>query len=63
MLSDDQAYIQVNPVHQPFAEFDTPLDITWYGAVVTFNGEPIYQSSNDNGLWVMVEYPPTVTVD
>jgi hypothetical protein len=63
MVSDDQAYIQVNPVHQPFAEFDSPLDITWYGAVVTFNGEPIYQSANDGGLWVMVEYPPTVTVD
>ncbi len=63
MLSDNQAYIEVNPVHQPFAEFDTPLDITWYGAVVTFDGEPIYRSSDDVGLWVMVEHPPTVTVE
>jgi len=39
------------------------LDIVWYGAVVTFDGTtPIYNSSNKSGLWVTVEYPPTITV-
>jgi len=37
-------------------------DVAWYGAVVTFDGTtPIY-SSNKSGLWVTVEYPPTITV-
>jgi hypothetical protein len=36
----------------------------WNGAVVTFNGTPIYQVSGgkQTGLWVTVEYPPTITV-
>lgn len=61
--SNTTGYIEVNPVHIPSAQFDYPLDVTWYGAVVTFDGEPIYRSSDDVGLWVMVEYPPTVTVN
>jgi len=57
--------IEVNPVDPSLSPvaFMTPLDVTWQGAVVTFNGEPIYRSSDDVGLWVMVEYPPSVTVD
>jgi len=56
--------IEFNPVEQiSVSPFKNPLDVTWYGAVVTFNGEPIYPSSGSNGLWVMVEYPPSVTVD
>jgi hypothetical protein len=38
-------------------------DVIWYGAVVTFDGTtPIYNSSNKSGLWITVEYPPTITV-
>jgi hypothetical protein len=55
--------IEFNPVERYDADFTYPLDVTWHGAVVTFNGESIYQSSGDNGLWVMVEYPPSVTVN
>jgi len=57
--------IEVNPVDPSLSSvaFMTPLDVTWYGAVVTFNGEPIYPSSGYNGLWVMVEHPPSVTVN
>jgi hypothetical protein len=43
--------------------FTYALDVTWYGAVVTFDGTtPIYNSSNKSGLWITVEYPPTITV-
>jgi len=43
--------------------FTSAKDVTWYGAVVTFDGTtPIYNSSNKSGLWITVEYPPTITV-
>jgi hypothetical protein len=61
--SDTRGYIEVNPVELSSAQFDEPLDVTWHGAVVTFNGEPIYPSSGYDGLWVMVEHPPSVTVN
>jgi len=57
--------IEVNPVDQSLSPvaFINSRDLTWQGAVVTFDGEPIYRSSDDVGLWVMVEHPPTVTVN
>jgi hypothetical protein len=56
--------VEFNPVEQyQVTDFYDTLDITWYGAVVTFDGEPIYRSSDDVGLWVMVEHPPSVTVN
>jgi hypothetical protein len=45
------------------SSFMSPLDICWYGAVVTFDGTtPVYNSTNQSGLWIIVEYPPTITV-
>jgi len=47
------------------SNFTSALDITWDGAVVTFDGAtPIYKSDGGGvtGLWVIVEYPPTVAV-
>jgi hypothetical protein len=44
--------------------FQYPLDMCWYGAVVTFDGggtTPIYKSDG-SGLWILVEYPPIITV-
>lgn len=43
--------------------FRYPLDLTWYGAVVTFDNRttPILRPDG-GGLWVMVEYLPTITV-
>jgi len=40
------------------------LDMIWQGAVVTFNSTTpiIYNSNNQTGLWIIVEYPPTVQV-
>jgi hypothetical protein len=55
--------IEVNPVELDSVEFNYSLDLAWYGVVVTFSGEPIYPDSGYNGLWVMVEHPPTVTVN
>jgi hypothetical protein len=44
------------------ANFTYALDVIWYGAVVTFDGTtPIYKSDG-SGLWIMAEYPPTITV-
>jgi len=57
--------IEVNPVDlsRPSVSFDNAKDLVWYGAVVSFNSEPIYRTSDDVGLWVMVENPPTVLMD
>jgi len=61
---DEQSVtIEFNPVERFSAAFTDPKDITWYGAVVTFTDEydPIWVDGN-SGLWVMVEYPPIVSV-
>jgi len=43
--------------------FTNALDVTWHGAVVTFDGTtPIYKEDGTTGLWITVEYPPTITV-
>jgi len=47
------------------ANFTYALDVAWHGAVVTFDGTtPIYKEDGGNktGLWIIAEYPPTVTV-
>jgi hypothetical protein len=55
--------IEVNPVERFGASFQNPLDVTWYGAVVNFNGtDPIYRTSDQKGLWIIVEAPPTVAI-
>jgi len=51
----------------PVYNFTSALDMTWYGAVVTFDGTtttPIYkdQAGINTGWWITVEYPPTITV-
>jgi hypothetical protein len=45
--------------------FKYSKDVTWYGAVVTFDGtRPICeeQGGDKTGLWIIVEYPPLITV-
>ena len=55
--------IELLPVAHDSASFTNAWDITWHGAVVTFDGTtPIYQTSDQSGLWILVEYPPTITV-
>ena len=64
-LNVQSSRIEVNPVDSSLnsVSFLTSKDLTWYGAVVTFSNEPIYPTSGHNGLWVMVEHPPIVTVN
>jgi hypothetical protein len=57
--------IELLPVARSSANFGYPLDITWNGAVVTFdNTTPVYAmaGSTPTGLWILAEYPPTITV-
>ena len=55
--------IELLPVARGSVIFTNALDITWHGAVVTFDGTtPICSSSDESGLWILVEYPPTITV-
>jgi hypothetical protein len=57
--------IELLPVTLRQAQFKYALDVTWQGAVVTFDGTtPICKEDGDakTGLWITVEYPPTITV-
>ena len=59
--------IEIKPVSLAPASFQSFLDVTWYGVVALFDGEKqraIYSDTDAPlGLWVTVEYPPTVTVE
>ena len=57
--------IELLPVASELASvnFTYALDVTWQGAVVTFDGTtPIYKEDGTTGLWITVEYPPTIAV-
>jgi hypothetical protein len=55
--------IELLPITRSSISFTSAKDVTWYGAVVTFDGTtPIYDNSNKSGLWITVEHPPTITV-
>jgi hypothetical protein len=56
--------IQLVPVTLRQVQFLYALDVVWHGAVVTFdNTTPIYTTAGTpTGLWILAEYPPTVTV-
>ncbi len=47
-------------------QFRDAYDITWAGAVATFDGSTpvcsLYDGTTPMGLWILVEYPPTLTV-
>jgi len=61
-----QGRIELFPITIAQVQFTYALDVIWYGAVVTFDGTtPIYkeQSGTKTGLWITVEYPPTVAVN
>jgi hypothetical protein len=57
--------IELRPITSS-TSFTYPLDVTWCGAVATFDSSrtPIYkmQGGTPTGLWITVEYPPTITV-
>jgi len=62
--SGNQVTIELNPIQRFSVSFQNPLDLTWHGAIINFDGtDPIYpDSGGDIGLWVIVESPPTVAV-
>lgn len=62
--SDNQEIIfEFSPVAMNSVSFQTAKDITWRGAIVLFNlSDPVYNSDDETGLWVMVEYPPSITI-
>ena len=65
-LKPSSAIIELLPVSAAQASFKYPYDITWHGAVVTFDGTTpvcsLYDGTTPTGLWILSEYPPTVTV-
>jgi hypothetical protein len=60
--ADPSGAISLLPVTATPASFNNSMDIIWYGAVVTFDGTtPIYNNSDQTGLWTLVEHPPIIT--
>lgn len=63
--SSTKPLIELRPVTLRQVQFTNELDVTWRGAVATFdNTVPIYTVTGvtPSGLWVLVEYPPKLTV-
>ncbi len=57
--------IELLPVVRYQVSFTYALDLIWHGAVVMFdNTTPIYRETAGvkTGLWVTVEYPPSISV-
>jgi len=55
--------IEQLPITMSSRSFTSAKDIIWYGAVANFDGTtPIYNGNTKSGLWITVEYPPTITV-
>jgi hypothetical protein len=65
-LKPASALIELLPVSAAQASFKYPYDVAWYGAVVTFDGTTpicgLYDGTTPMGLWILAEYPPTLTV-
>ena len=64
-VSSTTKAIELLPVANGTVNFTYALDVTWNGAVVTFDGTtPIYVEQGGNkGLWITVERPPTIAVN
>ena len=58
--------IELLPVDLRQVQFAYAYDITWQGAVVTFDGTTplcsLYDGTTPMGLWILAEYPPTLTI-
>jgi len=54
--------IELLPVVMSPVSLLNAFDVTWHGAIVTFDETtPIYEQATRNGLWIIVEYPPSLT--
>jgi hypothetical protein len=58
--------LELLPVSSSQVQFTSAYDITWQGAVATFDGTTpvcgLYDGTTPMGLWILAEYPPTITV-
>lgn len=55
--------IELLPVASGSVPFTNAFDVSWRGVVATFDGtSPIYRDSDEGGLWILVEYLPTIMV-
>ncbi len=65
-LKASSGLLELLPVSSSQVQFTNAYDITWQGAVVTFDGtKPIcslYDGTTPTGLWILAEYPPTFTI-
>jgi len=64
-VNNNAPSIELDPVTSlGSVAFETPLDVTWYGAVATFSGtNPIYSNNGTaTGLWSLVEQPPSISI-
>ena len=64
-VSSSTPVIELDPVTSTGpVSFTSAPDLTWSGAVDTFNGiNPIYANNGTSGLWPVVEQPPTISVN
>ena len=65
-INASSGLLQLLPVSASQVSFKSAYDITWSGAVVTFDkSTPIcnlYDGTTPLGLWILAEYPPILTV-
>ena len=65
-LRASSGLLELLPVSASQVQFTSAYDITWQGAVVTFDGTTplcsLYDGTTPMGLWILAEYPPTLTV-
>jgi len=65
-LKASSGLLELLPVSQSQVQFTYAYDTTWVGAVATFDGTTpivnLYRGTTPMGLWILAEYPPTLTV-
>ncbi len=65
-LKASSGLLELLPVSSSQVQFTNAYDITWQGAVATFDGSTplcnLYDGTTPMGLWMLAEYPPTLTV-
>lgn len=65
-LKASSGLLELLPVSQSMVKFTYAYDITWVGAIATWDGTTpmcsFYDGTTPTGLWLLAEYPPTITV-
>ena len=65
-IETSSGLLELLPVSQTQVQFQLAYDITWQGAVATFDGTTpvcaLYDDTTPMGLWLLAEYPPVLTL-